>query len=179
MASARRDGRASPTTAVPLLLCRQAIGIGTHLSKGMTHGRGKVVAGRATGSININITEIKELGEEWDSDTLTSVYSKLASESTSANVGDIRGNRMFFANDYMASRYPVAKDASLTILIQVQRGPGYLTSVRMYSNRTRNTECTNNQNVCRVNSQPVLILSPSTAARFPFVRWDHVHVLAR
>lgn len=88
-----------------------------------------VIDAQATGSININITEIEQLGEEWDSDTLTTVYDRLASPSADANVGGLTGNRMFFANDYM-----------------VQRGPGYVTTVRMYSNRTKNTECTNDQN---------------------------------
>ncbi|KAG5716027.1 Chondroitinase-AC, partial [Termitomyces sp. T112] len=36
---------------------------------------------------------------------------------------------MFYANDYT-----------------VQRGNGYVTTLRMYSNRTQNTECTNSQN---------------------------------
>ena len=59
---------------------------------------------RATGSININITEIDQLGEEWNSSTLTTVFDRLASPSKNANVGEITGNRMFFANDYMVCR---------------------------------------------------------------------------
>lgn len=90
---------------------------------------------RATGSININITEIQQLGELWDSSTLTTVHDRLSSPSKDANVGGISGNRMFFANDYM-----------------VQRGPGYITTVKMYSPRTKNTECLNDQNVrCSVH----------------------------
>ena len=58
---------------------------------------------RATGSININISQIQELGDLWDSDALEDVYESLASGSDDANAGDIVGNRMFFANDYMAS----------------------------------------------------------------------------
>jgi len=37
---------------------------------------------------------------------------------------------MFYTNDYM-----------------IQRGQGYVTTIRMYSNRTKNTECLNSQNV--------------------------------
>lgn len=59
---------------------------------------------RATGSININITEIQQLGQLWNSSTLLSVYSKLASNSSNANVGNIVGNRMFYDNDYMVSQ---------------------------------------------------------------------------
>ncbi|PSS37709.1 hypothetical protein PHLCEN_2v402 [Hermanssonia centrifuga] len=88
-----------------------------------------VIDSQATGSININITEISQLGEEWNSPTLSSVGASLAINTTNANVGGIQGNRMFFDNDYM-----------------VQRGPGYVTTVKMYSNRTQNTECLNDQN---------------------------------
>ncbi|THH34186.1 hypothetical protein EUX98_g64 [Antrodiella citrinella] len=84
---------------------------------------------QATGSININTTQIEALGEAWNSTVLESVFSSLSKNTTNANVGSINGNRMFFANDYM-----------------VQRGPGYVTTVRMYSNRTENTECLNAQN---------------------------------
>lgn len=58
---------------------------------------------RATGSIKINITEIQELGELWDSDILQSVAQSLAQGSEDANAGSITGNRMFYANDYMVS----------------------------------------------------------------------------
>ena len=34
----------------------------------------------------------------------------------------------------------------LTLFAQVQRGAGYVTSLRMYSSRTQNTECINTQN---------------------------------
>ncbi|CAL1695912.1 unnamed protein product [Somion occarium] len=88
-----------------------------------------VIDNQATGSIQINITEIKQLGEEWNSDTLTSAAASLSTNTTDANVGSINGNRMFYANDYM-----------------VQRGPGYVTTLRMYSIRTKNGECLNSQN---------------------------------
>ena len=57
---------------------------------------------RATGSININISEIAQLGEEWGSSTLTTVATSLSKNSSNANEGNIIGNRMFFTNDYMA-----------------------------------------------------------------------------
>ncbi|KAI0662798.1 galactose mutarotase-like protein [Cubamyces menziesii] len=88
-----------------------------------------VVDDQATGSIKINISQIQELGQLWDSDVLQSVYQSLAEPSNDANAGPINGNRMFYANDYM-----------------VQRGSGYVTTLKMYSNRTKNGECTNSQN---------------------------------
>jgi len=54
---------------------------------------------------------------------------RLSTNSTNANAGNLTGNRMFYANDYM-----------------VHRGRNYVTSVKMYSSRTTNTECTNSQN---------------------------------
>ncbi|OBZ79152.1 Chondroitinase-AC [Grifola frondosa] len=89
----------------------------------------QVIDQQATGSTNINFTQIQQLGTEWSSTNLTSIYNDLINNSTSANVGNIIGNRMFFDNDYM-----------------VHRGSGYVTTLRMYSSRTQNTECVNAQN---------------------------------
>ncbi|KAG2366568.1 polysaccharide lyase family 8 protein [Suillus spraguei] len=88
-----------------------------------------VVDNQATGSTNMNISEVQQLGEEWNSTVLLEFSSALSSNAADANVGELLGNRMFFANDYM-----------------VTRGLGYVTTVRMYSNRTINTECLNSQN---------------------------------
>lgn len=54
---------------------------------------------------------------------------------------------MFYANDYMVrlqrfSGFPYQAYA----VWQVHRGPGYVSSLRMYSSRTLNTECVNTQN---------------------------------
>ncbi|KAH8102634.1 polysaccharide lyase family 8 protein [Cristinia sonorae] len=84
---------------------------------------------QATADIHLNLTQIQLLGQLWGSDTFTSAYNTLTQPSADANVGSTSGNRMFYANDYM-----------------VNRGPGYVTSLRMYSSRTRNSECINTQN---------------------------------
>ncbi|KAI0051679.1 polysaccharide lyase family 8 protein [Auriscalpium vulgare] len=88
-----------------------------------------VIDAQATGSLNINLTEIQELGELWDSSTLTNAYHDLTKPTKDANAGEIHGNRNFWSNDYM-----------------VQRGHGYVSTLKMYSTRTLNTECTNSQN---------------------------------
>ncbi|KAG1833845.1 polysaccharide lyase family 8 protein [Suillus variegatus] len=88
-----------------------------------------VIDEQATGSINMNISEVQQLGEEWNSTVLLEFSLTVSANATDANVGELHGNRMFFANDYM-----------------VTRGPGYVTTLRMYSNRTVNTECLNSQN---------------------------------
>ncbi|KZP04687.1 polysaccharide lyase family 8 protein, partial [Athelia psychrophila] len=84
---------------------------------------------QATGSINFNISEVQQLANQWQSDALLEVVDSLQTNTSDANSGSIVGNRMFYANDYM-----------------VQRGSGYITTVKMYSTRTNNTECTNFQN---------------------------------
>ncbi|EJF66671.1 galactose mutarotase-like protein [Dichomitus squalens LYAD-421 SS1] len=84
---------------------------------------------QATGSININVSHIQQLGSEWNSPTLQAIASNVAAPGDNANVGNLTGNRMFYANDYM-----------------VQRGSGYVTTLKMFSSRTLNTECINDQN---------------------------------
>jgi len=56
---------------------------------------------RATASININITELWELGAQWGSGNLTNAGQSLALDSSSANAGDLVGVRIFYANDYL------------------------------------------------------------------------------
>jgi hypothetical protein len=58
---------------------------------------------RATGSLNINLSEILQLGELWGSNTMTEVYNNLVEPTEDANSGIIIGNRNFYTNDYMVS----------------------------------------------------------------------------
>ncbi|KIJ68409.1 polysaccharide lyase family 8 protein [Hydnomerulius pinastri MD-312] len=89
-----------------------------------------VIDQQATGSIKINISQVLELGEDWQSSAMENFANSLSENTTDANAGELRGNNMFFDADYM-----------------VTRGPGYVTTLKMYSNRTKNTECTNSQNL--------------------------------
>ncbi|EIN13720.1 polysaccharide lyase family 8 protein [Punctularia strigosozonata HHB-11173 SS5] len=88
-----------------------------------------VVDAQATAQINLNLSQIGQLGEEWNSTSLINVDDSLSKNTTTANAGTLIGNRMFYDNDYM-----------------VHRGAGYVTTLKMYSTRTENTECTNSQN---------------------------------
>ncbi|KAJ7741579.1 polysaccharide lyase family 8 protein [Mycena maculata] len=81
---------------------------------------------QATGSIHLNLTEIDVLGQEWNSTALGTFTNTLSTNATTANAGALKGNRMFYDNDYM-----------------VQRGSDYVTTLKMYSSRSLNTECTN------------------------------------
>ncbi|KAJ7688180.1 chondroitin AC/alginate lyase [Mycena rosella] len=55
---------------------------------------------QATGSIQLSLTKINALGQEWGSDTLEN-FSTLSTTGTTANAGELTGNRMFYNNDYM------------------------------------------------------------------------------
>ncbi|KAF9531953.1 polysaccharide lyase family 8 protein [Crepidotus variabilis] len=87
------------------------------------------IDGQATANIKLNLSEILELGKLWSSDTLTNFATTLDHVDTTANAGNLLGNRMFYTNDYM-----------------VHRGSNYVTTLKMFSSRTKNTECTNSQN---------------------------------
>ncbi|KAJ7573686.1 polysaccharide lyase family 8 protein [Mycena floridula] len=89
-----------------------------------------VADGQASASINMNLTEVGALGEMWSSSTLSDFASSLSgTTSSSANAGDLLGNRIFYDMDYM-----------------VHRGSNYVSSVKMYSKRTQSSECINSQN---------------------------------
>ncbi|KAF8686044.1 Polysaccharide lyase family 8, N terminal alpha-helical domain [Rhizoctonia solani] len=59
---------------------------------------------RASANIQMNLTEIEELGVAWDQADLIDFASSLSgTDDSSANSGGLVGNRMFWNSDYMAS----------------------------------------------------------------------------
>lgn len=58
---------------------------------------------RATGGINLNLSQILQLGELWGSPTMVQVYNNLIEPTDDANAGKLIGNRNFYNNDYMVS----------------------------------------------------------------------------
>ena len=88
-----------------------------------------VIDGQASSGTQINRTRVLELGQMWSSPVLVNFARSLTGTFASANAGNLLGNRMFYSNDYM-----------------VHRGSNYMTSLKMYSSRTLNTECVNTQN---------------------------------
>ncbi|EKM83850.1 hypothetical protein AGABI1DRAFT_31645 [Agaricus bisporus var. burnettii JB137-S8] len=89
-----------------------------------------VIDAQATGSIKLNLTQIEVLGRLWDQPALVQFAESLSEHDMNANAGQLIGNRMFYNNDYM-----------------VHRGPNYVTTVKMYSTRTKYGECLNSQNI--------------------------------
>lgn len=58
---------------------------------------------RATSSIKIPLPEVQALGDEWKNDVLKKFASSLSGKTDNANAGQLYGNRMFYANDYMVN----------------------------------------------------------------------------
>ncbi|KAF8640729.1 hypothetical protein AX17_000381 [Amanita inopinata Kibby_2008] len=81
---------------------------------------------QATGSIKINLTEVELLGEQWSSSNLISFAEQLSKNTSNANAGSLIGNR-------------------LNNLEKVHRGRNYVSTLKMYSSRTRNTDANNLQ----------------------------------
>lgn len=84
---------------------------------------------QASASIKINLDKVEQLGQQWNAPALTKFAESLSKASKTANAGELTGNRVFYTNDY-----------------SVHRGKKYVSTLRMYSSRTQNTECTNSQN---------------------------------
>ncbi|KIO31812.1 hypothetical protein M407DRAFT_217909 [Tulasnella calospora MUT 4182] len=89
-----------------------------------------VVDQQATASIKMNLTQVEQLGDQWKDTKMKDVATRLKKPGKTANAGNTPGNRMFWVNDYM-----------------VHRGKNYVTTVKMLSKRTTNTECVNSQNM--------------------------------
>ncbi|KAG8871882.1 hypothetical protein FRB97_008236 [Tulasnella sp. 331] len=88
-----------------------------------------VADGQASASVNIDLKQIQQLGRQWRSSIMETTATNLMRSGANANAGRLTGNRMFWVNDYM-----------------VHRGTSYVTTIKMLSVRTKNTECTNSQN---------------------------------
>lgn len=84
---------------------------------------------QATGSLQISLHKVRKLGDKWDSRPLLEFAESLNHLVQHANAGNLVGNRHFYTNDYM-----------------VHRGKNYVSTLKMWSKRTRHTECTNSQN---------------------------------
>ncbi|KAK2461889.1 hypothetical protein APHAL10511_006352 [Amanita phalloides] len=82
---------------------------------------------QASADMKINLTGAQALGEQWSSSTLIDFGQELSKKNTTnANTGPLSGNRMFYNNDYM-----------------VHRGHNYVSTLKMYSSRSKNSECIN------------------------------------
>ena len=58
---------------------------------------------RATSSLNLNLSEVLQLGELWGLPAMVQVYNNLVKHTKDANAGKLIGNRNFYNNDYMVS----------------------------------------------------------------------------
>lgn len=60
---------------------------------------------RATHNININLAKVLELGKLWSSASLIDFANSLTPTTPNANAGNLVGNRMFYAEDYMVGTF--------------------------------------------------------------------------
>ncbi|KAA1468236.1 polysaccharide lyase family 8 protein [Dentipellis sp. KUC8613] len=116
-----------------------------------------VADNQATENTKTNLTQLQVLGQEWNSAPLTQAFNDLSLATTTANAGALLGNRMFYANDYM-----------------VQRGSNYVTTLKMFSKRTQNSECTTNQNPFGFHLSDGTIYTYMTGNEYEdiFAAWD-------
>jgi hypothetical protein len=86
---------------------------------------------QASGGVRLNLSQITAATEQWTnaSDFQTIVETLQPASTESANQGDQQGVRNFFTSDYLVSR-----------------GSGYVSTLKMFSQRTTNSECNNDQN---------------------------------
>lgn len=107
----------------------------------------RIEISRATGSIKIDLATVGTLGRQWNSKPLIDFEKRLSKPTTDANAGSLVGNRMFYTNDYMVCFSITSILIATDITVQVHRGRNYVSTIKMWSTRTRHTECTNSQNV--------------------------------
>ncbi|KAF8643576.1 hypothetical protein AX16_008964 [Volvariella volvacea WC 439] len=79
--------------------------------------------------ISMNLTKVRELGQLWGNEALTNFANGYLQPANNPNANGLVGNNMFFTNDYM-----------------VHRGRNYITTVKMWSTRTKHSECVNSAN---------------------------------
>jgi hypothetical protein len=128
-----------------------------------------------------NLTQVGHVGEEWGSSTMVEFAASLSVNATTANAGSLNGHRHFFSNDYTVCPTNVRCFCSvLKALFQVHRGSNYVSTLKMYSSRTKNTEYTNTQNVrtCTCPEQSKANNIP-TALRLSPRRRDIIHLRNR
>jgi hypothetical protein len=65
---------------------------------------------RATAGLNINLTQITQLGELWKVAEFGDIITALEKNVSDANAGALYGNRMFWSNDYMVGRFRCSSD---------------------------------------------------------------------
>ncbi|KAI8971789.1 galactose mutarotase-like domain-containing protein [Mycotypha africana] len=87
--------------------------------------------GQASGGVDIDVDAIAKSTEDWDSElNFEAIVDRLdALPTEDANQGNLIGTRYFYNADYM-----------------IHRAPNYVTTLKMYSSRTINSECLNAQN---------------------------------
>ncbi|KAG6915305.1 hypothetical protein DXG01_012228 [Tephrocybe rancida] len=80
---------------------------------GVPHWDSGIVIRGATSGINLNLSDIGELGRLWNSKKLKD-FARSLSAPSNVNAGSLVGNRMFYTNDYMALGFHLADGVTYT-----------------------------------------------------------------
>lgn len=66
--------------------------------------------------MHVNLTQLQQLGRQWKSTVMEHLATQLMHNGTTANAGNLVGNRMFWKNDYM-----VSSDSTQELYCQARR----------------------------------------------------------
>ncbi|KAG9126334.1 hypothetical protein FRC07_003855 [Ceratobasidium sp. 392] len=101
-------------------------------------------------NLNVNLTQVRNLGEAWNQTELIRFGTDLADpKPKTANAGKLNGNRFFWNSDYMTHRTKYT-----------------VTSVRLLSNRTATSECVNAQNLKGFHLSDGAVYTYTTGAEY-------------
>lgn len=114
---------------------------------------------QASGGVYIDFDKVNQGTEGWaNEDKVDAITDRLkAPHNIDANQGDLVGTRYFYNSDYM-----------------VHRAPDYITTMKMYSSRTINSECLNVQNPFGFHLSDGAIYNYLTGDEYAdtFVNWN-------
>ncbi|KAG8701198.1 hypothetical protein FRC08_004230 [Ceratobasidium sp. 394] len=105
---------------------------------------------QAPTNLNINLTQVNDLGKSWNQTELVRFGTDLANpKPKTANAGKLNGNRMFWNSDYMT-----------------HRTQNTVTTVKLLSNRTATSECVNTQNIKGFHLSDGAVYTYTTGAEY-------------
>lgn len=96
----------------------------------------------------MNSTAVADLGRAWNAGPILKFADSMGGNTGSINIGDVSGAKVFHVKDYIV-RFccPTGRTLCSYWFLQVHRTDNYVSTLKMFSSRTLNSECANGQNV--------------------------------
>ncbi|KAI8065690.1 galactose mutarotase-like domain-containing protein [Gongronella butleri] len=119
---------------------------------------GRMVSMSSYSRFGVNIGQYSNATSTWlQYPALSASAKRLQTTGSTANPGQLNGNRMFWEADYM-----------------IMRRDNYVVSLKMFSSRIRNTECVNAQNILGYHLSDGLLYTYMTGNEYVdiFPTWD-------